>query len=93
MRLSVAALECCRLICMHRMWPCYLCFPVLRIASSLQCIFFCIFIENAPLQGRNITCFIILVAEDAVTSAISVFPLHYLGFILYQSLNWVIEWD
>ena len=36
MRLAVAALECCRLICMHRMWLCFVCFPVLYVASSLQ---------------------------------------------------------
>ena len=36
MGLAVAALECCRLICMHRIWLRVVCFSVLRVASNLQ---------------------------------------------------------
>ena len=40
-------------------------------------IFLILFIEHAPLQSSNTTCFLVIfVVGDAVTSTINVFPLH-----------------
>ena len=77
-------------LCMY-VWM-YVCMYVYMYVCMYVCRYiFYIFIEHAPLQGRNTTCFIILDVGDAVTSAISVFPLHlplqFLGFLLYQSLT------
>ena len=52
---------------------------ILMLICVLVCMYFFLiwFIEHAPLQSSNTTCFLVIfVVGDAVTGTINVFPLH-----------------